>query len=246
MAADWIRAEVFFASMYSYRIPNTSPSFAPASPVPSPSAVRLALVDAAIQRNGSVTEGREIFDVVRAAPLRLVPPERVCVVRAFTKRLKPLQPKTREARERGQEKRLVESTGIREYCHPSGPLEIYIEAEREAERIAQLFGLLRRLGTTDSLAHCRAEIGPEPPEELTCHLTASLAVERDNFARRMAVTLLEFPDNVTFDDVNPYVQARRGFKYEQQLWSLPLVPRQRGENWILYEREPFVLSGREA
>lgn len=231
--ANWIRAQMFFASLYSYRVPNTSPSFAPAAPVPSPSAVRLALVDAAIQRNGSVAEGRDVFDLVKAASLRLVPPERVCVVRAFTKRLK-----------KGKRKdgALVESTGIREYCHPDGPLEIYLQPERETERIAQLFGILRRLGTTDSLAYCRAEIGSEPPEELACRLTAGLPVERDNFARRVVVPLLELPNDATFDDVNPYATSRRRFKYRQEFWTLPLVQRQRGGNWILYERVPFTLT----
>jgi hypothetical protein len=193
----------------------------------------LALVDAAIQRNGSVAEGRDVFHLVKAAPLRLVPPERVCVVRAFTKRLK---------KGKGTDAALVESTGIREYCHPDGPLEIYLQPERETEWILQLFRLLRRLGTTDSLAHCRAEIGSEPPEELTCRQTATLPVERDNFARRVTLPLLELPDDATFDDVNPYATSRRGFRYRQELWTLSLVQRRRGENWILYEREPFVLS----
>lgn len=242
MTAQWVRAQVYFASLYSYRIPNTSPSFAPASPVPSPSAVRLALVDAAIQSSGSVDDGRRIFETVKAAPLRLVPPRQVCVVRAFTKRLKPEQPKTKEARQRGQEKRLVESTGIREYCHPEGPLEIYIQSEDETERVAELFRSLRRLGTTDSLARCSADIGQGPPEELICRPVDGLPGHLDNFDRRMVVSLLDLPPDVSFDAVNPYSPGQRGFKYRQQFWVLPLVQRQRGENWTLYERVPFVLS----
>jgi len=241
MAAQWIRARVHFASLYSYRIPDTSPSFASVSPVPSPSAVRLALVDAAIQRGGSVSEGREIFELVRSAHLCLVPPERVCVVRAFVKRLKPQAPKSRDARERGQERQLVESTGIREYCHPDGPLEIYLQPEREAERVLGLFRLLRRLGTTDSLARCSAELGREPPQELICRLADTLPLDLHNFNRRMVVSLLDLPEEAGFDAVNPYLPSPRGFSYRRQFWVLPLVHRQRGENWILYERVPFSL-----
>lgn len=229
MTAQWIRAQVHFASLYSYRIPNTSPSFAPASPVPSPSAVRLALVDAAIQSSGSVDDGRGIFETVKAAPLHLVPPQRVCVVRAFIKRLKP-----------GKGEELVESTGIREYCHPEGPLEVYIHLEDGAERVAELFRHLRRLGTTDSLAHCSVEMAEAPPEELLCRPVNGLPVHLTNFDRRMVVSLHDLPPDASFEAVNPYIGGRK-VNYRQQFWVLPLVQQQRGENWTLYERVPFTL-----
>jgi hypothetical protein len=232
MAAEWIRAQVFFASMYSYRVPNTSPSFAPASPVPGPSAVRLALVDAAIQQSGSVADGETVFELVKAAPLVLVPPERVSVIRVFTKRLKP-----------GKGEDLVESTGIREYCHPLGPLEVYIRLPEHTQRIAGLFRQLRRLGTTDSLAWCSSEEVDEPAEDLACRPLDGVPGHLDNFDRRMVVSLLELPPGSTFDDVNPYSPPARGFKYRQQFWVLPLVRTQRGQNWTLYERAPFVSGG---
>jgi len=62
----WVKAELHFASFFSYRIPGTSPSYTPASPVPSPVALRLALVDAAIQSSGSVDYGRDIFNLTQA------------------------------------------------------------------------------------------------------------------------------------------------------------------------------------
>src|SRR5581483_2962854 len=177
---EWIRAEVHFASLYSYRVPNTSPSFALASPVPSPSAVRLALVDAAIQHSGSVAAGDAVFELVKEAPLLLVPPERVCVVRALVRRLKP--PKEKD-------KPLERPPGIREYCHPKGPLEIYIQLEDETERVAELFRRLRRLGTTDSLAHCSAEMVEAPAEDLACRPLDGVPGHLDNFDRRMIVSL---------------------------------------------------------
>lgn len=231
MADEWVRAEVHFASLYSYRIPNTSPSFAPASPVPSPSAVRLALVDAAIQRSGSIEEGKDVFERVKAVPLCLVPPPRVCIIRAFTKRLKP-----------GKGEELVESTGIREYCHPQGPLEIYLQPGEEAERIASLFRHLRRLGTSDSLARCSTEMVEAPPQELFCLPVDELPGHLDNLERRMVVSLLELPEDADFEAINPYSPLRRGFRYRQKFWVLPLVQQQRGENWVLYRRAPFNLD----
>lgn len=239
MAATWVQAQVHFATLYSYRVPNTSPSFAPASPVPSPLAVRLALVDAAIQTSGSVDEGRALFDLIKTAPLALVPPKGVCVVRAFVRRLKPLKPKSKEARERGEERQLTKSTGIREYCHPDGPLTIYMQSD-EPERVAGLFAEMRRLGTTDSLAHCVAAIGLAPPKDLVCRPLGNVPGDLRNFERRMVVLLLDLPEGATFDDINPYGPSRRGFAYRQEFWVTPLVQEDRGENWVRYRREPFV------
>ncbi|MGQ9498624.1 MAG: hypothetical protein ACUVSP_10150 [Desulfotomaculales bacterium] len=238
----WVRARIYFASLYSYRVPDTSPSFALASPVPSPLAIRLALVDAAIQGSGLVDDGRDLFERIKTTPLWLVPPAYVSVVRVFIRRLKKQDPKSREARARGQETQLVESTGIREYCHPLGPLEVYLAAEADAHRLAHLFTLVRRLGTTDSLVHCVAEVGEEPaPEELACRRVGEVPVHLDKFRRSFVVPLLELPREATFDDVNPYATGRRGFRYDKDFWVLPLVQRRRGENWILYERMPFRL-----
>lgn len=229
----WVKAEVHFATLYSYRVPNTSPSFSPASPVPSPSAVRLALVDAAIQRSGSVAEGRQVFDLVKDAPLRMVPPEGVCMSRAFVKRLKP-----------GKGEELVKSTGVREYCHPLGPLELYIEVQHQPDMVVSLFQEIRRLGTTDSLAHCTATAGVSPPEDLVVRPLNGqvLALQESNFQGRMVVSLLEFPADVTFDAINPYTPSTRGFRYQQNFWVLPLVLTQRGESWAVYKRIPFTLN----
>jgi hypothetical protein len=58
----------------------------------------------------------------------------------------------------------------------------------------------------------------------------------------MVVSLHDLPDGISFDAVNPYATRQPRFRYQQQFWVLPLVQRQRGENWTLYEREPFVLG----
>ena len=231
MAGTWIRALIQFASLYSYRIPNTSPSFAPASPVPSPSAVRLALVDAAIQTSGSVQDGRAVFELVKTAPLLLIPPRKVCVLRVFTKRLKP-----------GKSDELVESTGMREYCHPEGELEAYLQVETEIEHVVQLFRSLRRLGTSDSLAQCEARVGENPDPSLVCRRLADVPMDLSNFDRHMVVSLHDLPDNMGFEAITPYVPSQRGFQYRQDFWVLPLVQKERGENWRIYERVPFNLS----
>ncbi|HHY34167.1 MAG TPA: hypothetical protein GX510_00800 [Firmicutes bacterium] len=237
----WVKAEVYFASLYSYRVPGSSSSFAVASPVPSPVAVRLALVDAAIQESASVDVGRRVFAQIKELPLYLVPPPYVSVVRVFLRRLK----RRDSSKNRGikatldnHEVEFIESTGIREYCHAWGPLEIYLGAsDKEASLLAHLFTLLKRLGTSDSLAWCSAELSKQgPPLREVCRRITDIKGPLDDLQGRLPMPLLELAAGAAFDDVNPYVERKREVKQDRELWVLPLVQRQRGENWVLYQR----------
>lgn len=230
--AEWLQAEVEFASLYSYRVPDLSPSFALCSPVPSPAAIRLALVDAVIRHTGDVDEGKMIFELVKEAKLEVQPPARVAVMKFFIKRLKPEKPA------KGKRASVLESTGIREYCLPSGPIVLWLETE-QPKRIAQALRWLRRLGTTDSLAWCR--VGEGRPNTLSCIKPANgLALRMGNFAQRAVFTLHELKREAQFTEVNPFGEGRRGKPFEKCLYVFPLVREQVGENWVIYRREPFA------
>lgn len=231
--AEWIRAEVEFASFYSYRMPNLSPSFALCSPVPSPAAIRLALVDAVIRHTGNVEEGKAVFEMVKRANLEVQPPQRVAVMKFFLKRLKPEKPT------KGKRASVLESFGIREYCLPLGPLVIWMETEKPQE-IAQAFQWLRRLGTTDSLAYCRVSNGK--PDRYVCIKTVNgLPLQTKNFMQRPVFMLHELKSDVQFEQINPYEEGRRGEPYEKRLYILPMVRERLGENWVIYRLEPFDL-----
>lgn len=229
--AEWVRAEVRFASFYSYRVPNLSPSFSLCSPVPSPAAIRLALVDAVIRHTGSVDEGKSIFELVRDAKLEVQPPQRVAVMKFFLKRLKPEKPS------KGKRASVIPSTGIREYCLPSSPMVLWLETD-EPQRITAAFRWLRRLGTTDSLAFC--SVGEGVPDTTLCMKQADgLSLNTKNFAQRAVFTLHELKRDVSFPQVDPYAQGRRGQPFDKRLYILPLVRERAGENWVIYRREPF-------
>jgi len=230
--ADWVQAEVEFASFYSYRVPGLSPSFALSSIVPSPAAIRLALVDAVIRHTGDVDEGKTAFDLVKRARLEVQPPARVAVMKFFIKRLKPEKPT------KGKRASVLESTGIREYCLPFGPIVLWLETE-QPERIAQALRWLRRLGTTDSLAWCR--VGKGHPNTLSCIRPANgLALQTNNFAQRAVFTLHELKREAQFTEVNPFAEGRRGKPFEKCLYVFPLVREQVGGNWVIYRHEPFA------
>ncbi len=230
--AEWVKADIRFAALYSYRVPDTSPSYAPCSPLPSPAAIRLALVDAVIRHTGSLEEGRRMFDGVRAAPLEIQPPEAVSVLKFFIKRLKPEKP------EKGKRTSVIESTGVREYCQFSGPITAWLHTE-EPSSVRQAFVWLRRLGTTDSLAWCTV-VRAEPDTRLCMRRVDSLPIASQNFARRAVITLHELKPDAAFDQVNPFFEGRRRANpFRKQVYVLPLIFERAGENWVRYRREPF-------
>lgn len=229
----WIWGEIDFPGLYSYRMPNLSPTFALSSPVPSPAALRLALVDAAIKSTGKVIYGEEIFEIIKIAQLEIEPPERVAVLKFFIKRLKPSKP---------PKGGFEQSFGIREYCHFLGPLKVYFKVSERKDEIAHLFNLLRRLGTTDSLINGTGRIEEKEPNlEFTCKDTTKLKLDISNLARRPVSTLNEIKPDATFAQVNPFNGGRRGNPYFSKIFVLPLVEERRGENWVIYKKFPFTL-----
>jgi hypothetical protein len=230
----WLLAKLEFASFYSYRMPGLSSQYAPASPVPSPAALKLSLVDAAIQQSGNPDYGQHVFDLIKESPVWTIPPEHVCVLKFFVKRMK--KPKAAGAE-------LVESTAIREYCHLSGPLEVYLETS-QPEKIAPLFIQLRRLGTTDSLLSSKVEESKEPVYELCWKSLGEpdIPINRNNYKGRLVVSLTDLKPEATFSEVNPYSEMRQRKPFIQDSYILPLVQEKRGGNWSLYRRQPFELT----
>lgn len=232
----WITAELHFALTYSYRMPDASPSFAVCSPVPSPAAIRLALVDAVIRHTGKVDEGARLFEMIRNAVVEVEPPERVAIFRVFLKRLKPEKP------EKGKTTTVLESTGIREYCVPDGPMYVSIDVEEPAvELVQKAFCWLRRLGTTDSLLSVRL-VDREPRREFCARRVKEVRLEPGVLVGRLVYTLHELKPRVKFEAVNPFSGAG-GSPFIKVQYLLPLVRDRMGENWVLYEKKPLPLAG---
>ncbi len=230
---SWIRNDIEFSSFYSYRMPNLSPSYAVASIIPSPASLRLAIVDAAIKSTGSVAYGEEIFNLIKSSPLEIEPPERVSVLKFFMKRLK---------KAKSSDSSFEESFGVREYCHFLGALKVFMEVQERMDEIVHLFSILRRLGTTDSIATCRATVSDdEPDQSLISRELSSTKPEASNIVRRPVSTLNELREDATFPQVNPYFKGRKGNPFIQKVFILPLVEERRGENWVIYKKVPFTI-----
>jgi len=226
----WVRAEIEYAAFGSYRVPDSSPSYALCSPLPSPAALRLALVDAVIRHTGSVEEGRRLFELVKAAPLWLAPPSRIAVMRFFLKRLKP----------RGRE--TLESTGSREYCHFGGPVTVWMSVQAP-EAVARAFSWLRRLGTTDSVITCLPGTGN--PDLSLCMRTMAEFSDDAAVRGRPVYTLHDLRPEARFEQVDPWSASPReaAGAVEKRIYVLPLVRERAGQNWVIYRREPWPMPG---
>lgn len=260
----WLKGEYEFAALFSYRVPNFSPAYAPSAPLPGPSAVKLALVSTRIEVTGQVVEGERLFEVVKNAHIGLEPPPYLAVSRTFQRRLKQDSPSKRKAvstgtcpqcgqpdrklysTDRGPQcsvcgLRLVQSFGIREYVHHGGPIGLYIEvADEAAALVADTMRRLRRIGTSDSLLRCIGVTETAPDPALIARPLEAFMTTLDPglLTGRPVLPLRDIKAGTKFDKVNPYKKTSGDFT-EQCLYIFPLRLEQQGEGWTRYRREAF-------
>ena len=232
----WLKAEIEFGTTFSYRQPDASAQFAIGSPVPSPAAIKLALVDTAIRWNKDVDYGRQVFEWLKTCKACPVPPERVIRFRVFLKRLKP----------RGQ--KLLESTGIRDYFLLDGPLTVFLQVpQSKVDEAKDLLCRLRKLGTSDSLCWCAEvwEVNREqvPQKLFPCKLgdVPPNILQQALIQGLMVVRLSDLTEKSTFDDFNPF--NGRQAKLEKSPYLLPLKLERYGETWALLVRTDLEFIG---
>jgi len=231
MTKVWLKGEFEFATLFSYRIPNFSTAYAPSSPMPGPSAVKLALVATRIELTGQPSEGTVMFDVVKAARVGLEPPPWVAISRTFLRRLKRMKAGN-----------IDQSFGIREYVHHGGTIGLYLEIEADAVGfVAHTMRQLRRIGTTDSVLYCLQVTQTTPNPALIAQPLAQeffqVTLNPELLRGRPVLPLRDIKPNSTFKQANPYEGS--GSFTEQQMYIFPLRLYQAGDGWTHYQRESF-------
>ena len=228
----WLKAEIHFGTTFSYRQPDASAQFAVGSPVPSPAAIKLALVDIAIRWRGDVNYGKQVFEWLKTCPVRPVPPKRVVRFRVFLKRLKP------------REGKLHESTGIRDYFLLDGPLTVFLQVpQSKAEEAKELLLKLRKLGTSDSLCYCtKTDKTSQIPEELFPRKLDKLHIhtlQQGLTKGLLIVRLSDLTEQAQFEDFNPFGGRTRRKALEKTAYMLPLRFETYGETWAIFSRAPI-------
>lgn len=119
----WVVAEYKPVSLFSFRSVIATSSGAKTLLLPTPFAIRTALIDAAI-RTKSLAFAKEMFSWLKGVPIAVKPPERVVVTNLFTKILKP-------TRKEDAESVMDKTIAFREYAYVDGILGLAFEVTVE-------------------------------------------------------------------------------------------------------------------
>lgn len=258
----WVKAEYEFASMFSYRVPNFSPSFALSSPLPGPSAIKLAIVSIAIERGGK-QQGEEIFEIIKNSKVLVEPPERVALSKSLIKRLKQEiidKKMQKDKKETGicsrcnenkevwkidnklickdcARNKITSTFGTRQYVHFSGPINIFIKVDdAKKEKLKDILRKIKYFGTSDSLVFCKS-ITEELPDENTCIKLLKPMVSKETMViGDFALLLADLKENIQFKDVNPYEKVRNRDPFSLSPYVFPLKLESEGKNWVIYSK----------
>lgn len=135
----WLIAEYRPVSLFSFRSGMATSSGAKTLFLPTPFAIRTALLDAAIRING-LAAGPVTFDWIKQLSIAVRPPERIVVTNLFAKVLKP-------TRKEEAEEAMDRTIAFREYAQLEGIMALAFRiAEEQASNLALLLTQINYFG----------------------------------------------------------------------------------------------------
>lgn len=191
----WTVAWYAPVGLFSLKPPFATTAGAKSLLVPTPYALRMALLDAYLRSRGT-TEASDFFRHLRAAKVAVAPPEHACVSNVFTKQLRP-------RRDGGSEEFFQRTIAFREYVFQDGLLGVAVWAEEELSRA--LFNLLPQidyLGKRGSFVQWRPPINQA---EALDGRFVSISESPASFSLSGTMQMVDDCDpNIEFEDVNIY------------------------------------------
>ncbi len=164
--------------------------------IPTPFAVRTALLDAALRTEG-IAVAEEAFERIRRLALAIQIPPRAAVSALFTKILKP-------ERDASRGRAFQRTIAFREYVHLAGPLEVALGGEPEdLTRVAPWLAHVTYLGKRGGFVQLLEP--PRPVEALPEGFVPLTPLEGQD---RIPLGILQRVDDwgptLTFDKLNVY------------------------------------------
>lgn len=140
----WLIAEYKPVGLFSFKVGPATATGAKTLFLPTPFAIRTALLDAALRTRG-VAVGPEIFEIVKGLTIAAFPPEQVVVTNLFTKVLKPMRSDSQS------EEAMQGTIAFREYAYLTGCLALAIGGpEANLEQISALLPQINYFGKRGS------------------------------------------------------------------------------------------------
>lgn len=239
----WVLAEYEPTTLFSLRAATATTSGGKSLLVPTPFAVKTALLDAAIRTQG-VAAGRNLFPGLRDLAVAVRVPAQIVVNSTFTKILRknelknvpPAEKPAAIARARGQQHWPFQKTiAYREYVHYGGSLTFAFSELPEAILIPLLLQV-NYLGKRGGFVQLRSlpQVVAELPEDYT-HLTHSVS---GAFPLGVLQLVDDYGPNITFEQVNIYSSKSMALGRDRVLHHviLPLQMTRSSRSFALYER----------
>ncbi len=240
----WLVAVYQPVALFSLKLGEATSTGGKSLLVPTPFAIRTALLDVAIRVRGRDFGEREAFAAIRSLRLALRPPERVVVTNLFAKVLKP---------ERDEERgRAMQSTiAFREYVHLAGSLGLaFGGAQQSLETVATLLphisyfgkrGSFFQLTATPELVETAGEESPPGFFPLTGLIFEGGRLQGQlpsAFPLGIIQRLDDWGPSLSFERVNVYSEERirLGPDRLRQDVILPYRITRAGRGFTLYER----------
>lgn len=121
----WLIAEYRPVTLFSLKVGEATSTGAKTVLLPTPFAIRTALLDAAIRTRGK-SFGPQAFQLIKGLRLAVRPPERAVVTNLFTKVLKPQRADAR------RDEAMQRTISFREYTFLQGDMGLAFEGDEEA------------------------------------------------------------------------------------------------------------------
>jgi len=195
----WTVAWYAPVSLFSLKPPFATSAGAKSLLVPTPYALKMALLDAYIRIEG-LDGAQDAFRYLRGAAVAVAAPEHACVSNLFTKQLRP-------TRDGGSERFFQQTIAFREYVYHEGLLGVALSGPDE---LAELAGKL--LPQLDYLGKRGAFLQWRPPLERSEGLDERFVVLVEAPSAFPVTSTMQLVDDcdedLEFDDVSVYSENR--------------------------------------
>lgn len=230
----WIAADYHFPSTYSCRIPMSSANCASVMPAPGPATVRLALIRVGIELFGVASVRNELFPLLRAAPVRIRPPERVAISQQQIRGYKWSEARHKRGAIQG-------SIIVREMAHAAGPMTIFLQIPQDAgHRMHRLLQAVPYWGQSSSLTSCLGVMSAAPLLA-ECALPLDLLDETAPLRPYFSCPVTEFRSNrLSWEDIVPGGKMPKTSALRCDIYLWPMVTEYRHGTQKLLVRAPLL------
>ncbi len=236
----WLLADYQSTTLFSLKMSNATSSAAKSLVCPTPYAIKMALLDAAIRTLG-LEEGERLFPAVRDLAVAVRLPQQVVVSNCFIRVLDPVRSKGKKGGDDDADQE-AEGTGpfktnitFREYVFLDGPLGLAVKSDESNEWLERCLAQVNSFGKRGcffQLQHVPTEVEQLPAgyTELTRQPTPG-----DTFPiNGLTQVMDDMGGKATFGNVNTY-SSERGAR-QQRVIVLPYRRRASSKGFTWYEK----------